>query len=67
MCPDQKQHLPIQCLNGTYANETKSVKCKSCPAGFSCLYLQQSPVECIDGYYSPERTSQCFICPSGHR
>ena len=58
---------PIQCLNGTYSNETKSTECRPCPAGFSCLNIDKSPVECKDGYYSAEGTSQCLICPQGHR
>ena len=66
-CPFNKMQSAIQCLNGTYSNETKSTECKTCPAGFSCPNVDETPVECKNGYYSLGETSQCLICPHGHR
>ena len=66
-CPSDKMESPIKCLNGTYSDETKLTKCKLCPAGFSCPNIDESPVQCKDGYYSLEGSSQCLICPHGHR
>ena len=59
--------VQIECGNGTYANVTTSVECKSCPAGFSCPSPLQTPVECIAGEYSLGRSTQCLVCPRGHR
>ena len=67
MCPDDKMDSQIKCLNGTYSNETKSVICKICPAGYACPNPNDTPKECKSGYYSLQGNSQCFICPSGHR
>ena len=66
-CPFNKMQSALQCLNGTYSNETKSTECKTCPAGFSCPNTDETPVECKNGYYSLGATSQCLICPHGHR
>ena len=66
-CPNSTIQSPIKCLSGTYSNETKSTECRECPAGFSCPNVDESPVECVDGYYSTGSRSQCVICPHGHR
>ena len=66
-CPTDKMQSAIKCLNGTYSDKTKSTECKTCPAGFSCPNVDQKPVECKNGYYSLGGTTQCFICPHGHR
>ena len=60
-------HSAMICLNGTYSDNTKSTECKTCPAGFSCPNIDEGPVECKNGYYSLGGTTQCIICPHGHR
>ena len=68
MCPNVESTIsPIPCINGTYSNVTGSNDCEICPAGYSCLDPRQSPVLCIEGFYSPSGIPQCFLCPEGHR
>ena len=67
MCPTAMSASPVPCTNGTYSNTNGSVVCKICPAGYSCLVPHQTPVSCIEGFYSPLGIPQCLPCPQGYR
>ncbi len=67
MCPDPEMHSPLPCVNGTFANETKSITCEICPAGYTCLDPRETPEKCGEGYYSSGGITPCVICPAGHR
>ena len=66
-CPTSTMSSPIQCVNGTYQNETGQVVCLDCPGGHSCLYPENTPIPCNSAEYSPVRVSVCLPCPSGYR
>lgn len=67
MCPYAAMHSPFPCVNGTFANETKSRTCNTCPAGYECLNPRETPRRCKEGFYSLSGVASCFLCPSGHR
>ena len=67
MCPDAEMHSPLPCVNGTFANETNSITCEICPAGYTCLDPRETPEKCGEGYYSSGGITPCVICPAGHR
>ena len=67
MCPDAKMHSPLPCVNGTFANKTKSIVCEICPSGYTCLDPRETPEKCDEGYYSSGGITRCVICPAGHR
>ena len=66
-CPIKELSAPVACLNGTYTTTLKATQCQICPAGRKCLYSSQSPQECDNGTYSMTGSSQCIVCPPGHR
>ena len=67
MCPDSKMHSQLPCVNGTFANKTRSTVCKTCPVGYECLDPRETPSRCSEGYYSVGGTTLCVRCPAGHR
>ncbi len=66
-CPNNQMAAPVACVNGTYQNETSQSTCLDCPGGFSCLRVDEKPVECGSGQYSPVGVSMCMVCAAGHR
>lgn len=67
MCPSNGLDSQVPCGNGTFANETKSVECKTCPVGYRCPRSDQDPIECSSGSYSLGGKSTCDTCPAGYR
>ncbi|EDO39339.1 predicted protein, partial [Nematostella vectensis] len=63
-CPSQS-NKPQVCPSGTFANETGSVVCKACPAGYACLDPSTTPAPCGIGEYSINGQSTCTKCPDG--
>lgn len=66
-CPSSKMSTFIPCVNVTTAASENKTSCDPCPAGFKCTDPTKPPVACNSGYYSLGGTSQCTICPEGHR
>lgn len=67
-CPrNESLSSPIACRNSTYSVSTGAIKCLECPAGKSCVYSDQPPVECNNGTYSTGSSVNCSPCPAGYR
>ena len=66
-CPTEKTVAPIPCSVGRYANETGSVLCSICEAGFKCLDASVTPVSCENGTVSIQGSTICSGCPAGYR
>ena len=66
-CPSASMASPIQCVNGTYQNDTGQSTCHDCPGGYSCLNAENTPVPCNAKEYSSVGVAACSACPAGHR
>ena len=66
-CQNNATQTPVPCPISTFSNDTSAVSCSVCPVAHECLDSSQTPVSCLDGYYSPGGKSVCQICPAGYR
>ena len=67
MCPD-KTVWPLECVFGTFANETKMTACTPCEENTDCTDSKTEPgTACPSGFVSVVGQSQCTIStvPSG--
>lgn len=58
---------PINCLAGTFQNDTGASECDLCPAGYYCESGAAVALACLAGNYCPEASEfgSQFPCPNG--
>eukprot|EP00817_Percolomonadidae_sp_ATCC50343_P003418 CAMPEP_0117418838 /NCGR_PEP_ID=MMETSP0758-20121206/542_1 /TAXON_ID=63605 /ORGANISM="Percolomonas cosmopolitus, Strain AE-1 (ATCC 50343)" /LENGTH=4727 /DNA_ID=CAMNT_0005199587 /DNA_START=68 /DNA_END=14251 /DNA_ORIENTATION=+ len=54
------------CTGGTYATNTGSKECTTCPGGSRCATGATTPVACGAGEYATAGASSCTTCPEGY-
>jgi len=66
-CPRENMTVPFPCPLGEYTNNSGSLQCELCHAGFYCNRTDTEPIKCKHGFYSTEKMSICMPCPAGFR
>ena len=64
-CPTDALEVAQECPDGEYQDNPGETACLSCTAGHECSNKTLSPVQCDAGYYAPERSLSCTLCPTG--